>query len=94
MSDVRAGAFRLWDGSRSAWQCDGPPAACWANRTRRATAAAWQQFAAFTEADRLLRGNLVPDTWLAATALTNGASIATAAGFSRFEGLEWFDPVS
>lgn len=63
-------------------------------RAVHATAAAWQQFTAFTEADRLLGGNLVPDAWLAAIALTCGARIATAdAGFSRFEGLEWFDPV-
>ncbi len=58
------------------------------------TTATWEQFAAFAEADRLLRGNLVPDAWLAAIAVTAGARIATAdAGFSRFEGLEWFDPV-
>lgn len=59
------------------------------------TAAAWEQFTAFAEADRLLRGNLVPDAWLAAIAVTAGAKIATAdAGFSRFEGLSWFDPAS
>ena len=58
------------------------------------TAATWEQFAAFADADRLLRGNLVPDAWLAAIAVTAGARIATAdAGFSRFEGLEWYDPV-
>ena len=64
-------------------------------QTVHATAAAWEQFTAFAEADRLLRGNLVPDAWLAAIAVTAGAKIATAdAGFSRFDGLEWFDPVS
>lgn len=67
-----------------------PPA-----RVVHATAAAWDQLAAFTEADRLLRGNLVPDAWLAAIAVTAGARIATAdAGFSRFAGLGWFDPAS
>lgn len=64
-------------------------------RVVHATAAAWEQFAAFAEADRLLRGNLVPDAWLAAIAVAGGARIATAdAGFSRFKRLEWFDPVS
>ncbi len=64
-------------------------------RAVHATSAAWEQFAAFAEADRLLRGNLVPDAWLAAVAVTAGARIATAdAGFSRFQGLEWFDPVA
>ncbi|WP_323671705.1 TA system VapC family ribonuclease toxin [Candidatus Poriferisodalis multihospitum] len=62
-------------------------------RVVHATTATWQQFAAFVGTDRLLRGNLVPDTWLAAIAVTNGAKIATAdAGFARFAGLEWFDP--
>ena len=64
-------------------------------RVVHATGAAWEQFAAFAEADRLLRGNLVPDAWLAAIAVTAGARIATAdAGFSRFDGLNWFDPAS
>ena len=64
-------------------------------RAVHATAAAWEQFAAFAESDRLLRGNLVPDAWLAAIAVTSGARIATAdAGFSRFAGLDWFDPAS
>ena len=64
-------------------------------RAVHATGAAWEQFAVFAEADRLLRGNLVPDAWLAAIAVTSGARIATAdAGFSRFQGLDWFDPAS
>ena len=64
-------------------------------RTVHATAAAWEQLAAFAETDRMLKGNLVPDAWLAAIAVTNGARLATAdAGFSRFDGLEWFDPAS
>ncbi len=64
-------------------------------RAVHAGAAAWKQFAVFAETDRLLRGNLVPDAWLAAIAVTSGARIATAdAGFSRFDGLEWFDPGS
>lgn len=64
------------------------------SRAVHATGAAWQQFEAFAERDRLLAGNLVPDAWLAAIAVSSGARVATAdAGFSRFEGLEWFDPV-
>ncbi len=64
-------------------------------RAVHGTAAAWEHFTALSKADRLLRGNLVPDAWLAAIAVTAGARIATAdAGFSRFEGLSWFDPAS
>lgn len=64
-------------------------------RVVHGTAAAWEQFTAFADADRLLRGNLVPDAWLAAMAITAGARIATAdAGFSRFEGLTCFDPAN
>lgn len=64
-------------------------------RVVHATGAAWEQFAAFAQADRLLRGNLVPDAWLAAIAVTAGARIATAdTGFSRFNSLNWFDPTN
>lgn len=66
-----------------------------AARVIHGTGAAWDQLEAFAETDRLLRGNLVPDAWLASVAVSVGAKLATAdAGFSRFEGLEWFDPAS
>lgn len=64
-------------------------------RTRRLpeTEAAWDAFAAIAGADRAVRGNLVPDAWLAALAVTHGARIATAdRGFARFPQVEWFDP--
>lgn len=57
--------------------------------------ATWAEMGALASADRLLRGNLVPDAFLAAVARTTGARIATAdAGFARFPGTVWFDPVS
>jgi toxin-antitoxin system PIN domain toxin len=55
--------------------------------------AAWRRFDAIVDADRQVRGSLVPDAWLAALALANGCRLATAdRGFARFEGLDWFDP--
>ncbi len=65
-----------------------PPA-----RQLRATEAAWRQFAQFAARDSLIAGNLVPDAWIAALAVSAGARVATAdAGFARFEGLAWFNP--
>lgn len=57
------------------------------------TGAVWTTFAALVDSDPQLRGNLVPDAWLAALALAHGGRIATAdRGFGRFAGLDWFDP--
>lgn len=57
------------------------------------TAAAWKAFDRIAAADGRVRGNLVPDAWLAALALAHGCRLATAdRGFARFEGLDWFDP--
>jgi predicted nucleic acid-binding protein len=43
----------------------------------------------------LIRGNLVPDAWIAALAISHGARLATAdRGFARYEGLDFFDPVA
>ena len=57
------------------------------------TDAAWRQLARFVENDSYLVGNLIPDAWIAALAVTAGARVATAdAGFARFPGLAWFDP--
>lgn len=40
------------------------------------------------------RGNLVPDAYLAAIAVENGATIATRdRGFARFPGVRWLDPL-
>ncbi len=55
--------------------------------------ATWRQFARFVNEDSYLIGNLVPDAWIAALAVTSGARVATAdAGYARFSGLRWFDP--
>ena len=56
--------------------------------------AAWQQFDQFVKDDPALVGNLIPDAWIAALAVTNNARVATAdRGFARFTGLAWFNPV-
>jgi len=58
-----------------------------------ASTAAWRAFAEIADADSRVRGNLVPDAWLAALARAHGCRLATAdRGFARFEGLDWFDP--
>ncbi|MGH9180470.1 MAG: TA system VapC family ribonuclease toxin [Acidimicrobiales bacterium] len=55
--------------------------------------AVWTSFSALVAGDSQVRGNLVPDAWLAALALSHGCRLATAdRGFARFEGLDWFDP--
>lgn len=68
-----------------------------APRARALTASnsTWSRLAEWAESDSHLRGNLVPDAWLAALAQTHGARIATAdRGFARFPGVDWFVPVS
>lgn len=58
------------------------------------TEAAWSQLGRLVTTDAPLRGNLVPDAWLAALALAHGCRLATAdRGFARFENLDWFTPV-
>lgn len=57
------------------------------------TDAVWTTFSALVDSDPQVRGNLLPDAWLAALALAHGCRIATAdRGFARFDGLDWFDP--
>ncbi len=59
------------------------------------TTAAWATFAELSKADPMIRGNLVPDAWLAALALSHGCRLATAdRGFARFARLDFVDPVS
>lgn len=59
------------------------------------TAAVWDQFAELAHHDRAIGGNLVPDAYLAATAIVHGAELATAdRGFGRFPKLRWFDPMT
>lgn len=62
-------------------------------RTVFATDATWAALAEFARRDRQLRGNLVPDAYLAALAVSHGCRLATAdRGFGRFPGLDFFDP--
>jgi len=68
-----------------------------ARRTRWLSAgdAVWRNFESIARLDPQVRGNLVPDAWLAAVALGHGCRLATAdRGFARYEGLDWFDPGS
>lgn len=57
--------------------------------------ATWRQLRRFADHDTGITGNRVPDAYLAALAVTHGASLATAdRGFARFPGLRFFDPAS
>ena len=58
------------------------------------TTAAWTTFEELVDGDRQLRGNLVPDAWLAALAIAHGCRLATSdRGFARFPGLDRVDPL-
>lgn len=60
-----------------------------------ATPATWDLFAGYIAHDRGVRGNLVPDAYLAALAASHGCRLATSdRGFARYAGLELFDPVA
>lgn len=60
----------------------------------QATDASWSRLTALAAGDRAVRRNLVPDSHLAAVALTHGGRIATAdRGFARFSGLRFFNPL-
>ena len=68
-----------------------------APRTQWVTAGAptWERLGALATDDSGIRGNLVPDAYIAALCLTNGARLATRdRGFGRFPHLTWFDPAS
>jgi uncharacterized protein len=70
-------------------------AVCRSKRRRWVTMtdAVWTTFSKLAGSDPQVRGNLVPDAWLASLALAHGGRVATAdRGFGRFEGLDWFDP--
>lgn len=55
----------------------------------------WRRFGDLVDGDAQIRGNLVPDAFLAAIAISQGASVATRdRGFARFPGLRWFDPAA
>ena len=53
----------------------------------------WSAFDQLVGNDRQIKGNLVPDAYIAAVAIIHKAQVATRdRGFSRFPGLSWFDP--
>jgi toxin-antitoxin system PIN domain toxin len=59
-----------------------------------ATAATWKVFAENAARDRGIKGNLVPDAYLAALSVSHGCRLATAdRGFARFPNLDFFNPV-
>lgn len=65
------------------------PASVWLPANR----AVWRTFSDLTRRDAAIRGQHIPDAYLAALAIANGARLATAdRGFSRYDGLVWFDP--
>lgn len=60
-----------------------------------ATDATWSRFADLVRVDTQVRGNLVPDAFIAAMAGAHGCRVATAdRGFARYDGIEWFDPAA
>lgn len=62
-------------------------------RPLAATPATWELFGTLASEDQGIRGNLVPDTYLAALAMSHGCRLATSdRGFGRFRGLDFFDP--
>jgi hypothetical protein len=64
-------------------------------RSLASTPATWVTLAEMAGADRGVKGNLVPDAYLAALAITHGCRLATAdRGFARFPDLDHFDPAS
>ena len=72
-------AERLAEAPRATWLTQGAPV--------------WKRLGDLTDDDPGIRGNLVPDAYIAALCLSNGAQLATRdRGFARFPGLRWFDP--
>jgi toxin-antitoxin system PIN domain toxin len=64
-------------------------------RPLAATPATWEMLSTHVSQDRGIRGNLVPDAYLAALAVSHGCRLATSdRGFARFPGLDFFDPVT
>lgn len=57
--------------------------------------AVWAEFNTLIAEDRGVRGNVVPDAYLAAVAISHNAQLATRdRGFARFSGLRFFDPAA
>ncbi len=67
------------------------PRARWTSSSQ----ATWRTLRTLVDHDRGLRGNLIPDTVLASTAIAHGMRLATCdRGFARFPDLDWFDPLA
>ena len=65
------------------------PSAVWVQSNR----SGWDALDRLVDGDAGITGQRVPDAYLAALAIANGARLATAdRGFSRYAGLSWFDP--
>ena len=72
---------RLMEARRARWLSPGPRP--------------WSRVVTLSGTDRARAGNLAPDAFLAALAITHGCRLATAdRGFARFPGLDWFDPAT
>lgn len=100
---VLVGALRVLT-HRKVFSDPATPAAAWAfvDAVRRApaarpvapTEATWRRLGSLLETDDGVRGNVVPDAWLAALALSHGAAMGTRdRGFARFPGLSLVAPV-
>lgn len=64
-------------------------------RPLAATSATWEVLRANVSQDQGIRGNLVPDAYLAALAVSHGCRLATAdRGFARFPNLDFFNPAA
>ena len=60
-----------------------------------ANSATWELLGEWVSGDDRIVGNLVPDAFLAALAMSHGARLATRdRGFARYPGLKTFDPVT
>ena len=58
-------------------------------RSLPTTGSVWARFRDLASADPHVRGNLIPDAWIAALALAHGGAVATRdRGFRRFDGLD------
>jgi len=58
-------------------------------RSLPTTESVWARFRDLSRSDPEVRGNLIPDAWIAALALAHGAAVVTRdRGFRRFEGLD------
>ena len=58
-----------------------------------ASGSLWTTLGNLADGDSAIKGNRVPDAYVAAAAIGHGARLATAdRGFARYPRLNWFDP--